>query len=255
MKHLQNLLLTLTFMALHNFGFAWGFAGHKISGAIAAKYITPAAKDSLAVYLGGVSMSETAAWMETVRADKTYDYLKPFHYVNVEKGKEYDTSSHGNIISELNIVMDELRNRAKYSKEHTATNLRILFDLVGDLHQPLNVGYPADRGGNNVAVTFLNRPSNLHRVWHYDIIEQYGISYESSLGKITGMPQKKLEALKPIDFIAWMNESRELLPQVYDFSNPKIDAAYCNKNKPVIEKQLAISGYRLAEILNEVFAK
>ncbi len=253
MKQIHTVLLIVLLGGVYNQVFAWGLTGHKISGAIAADNIKPAVKDSLAVYLGAVPLSEQAAWMETIRVDKAYDHLRPYHYVNVANGQQYDTSSRGNIISELTVVVNELRNRHLYTKEHTAQNLKIVLDLIGDLHQPLNVGYPEDRGGNNVAVNFLGRPSNLHRVWHSDIIEQFGVTYEacSKLAKQLQYEQKK--SYNQSDFIGWMNESRQLLPEVYQFKNPTIDAAYCNHNKPVIEKQLAISGLRLAELLNSLF--
>ena len=111
-----------------------------------------------------------------------------------------------------------------------------------------------DRGGNDVSVKFLDRRTNLHWVWHDGIIKQFGVSYQACLDKIIMMPKKEQATLKKIDFIAWMNESRLLLPQVYDFPNPNIGEAYCTKNKALIEKQLAISGFRLAEILNELFS-
>jgi len=41
---------------------------------------------------------------------------------------------------------------------------------------------------------------------------------------------------------------------LYDFKNPEIDAAYCRKNRPLIEKELALAGLRLAALLNGLFA-
>ena len=253
MKTSINHLLIVILCLLSDRSFAWGFGGHKITGAIASQNISTKVKDSLAVYLGGSTLEDAAAWMEQVRTDRAYDYLRPFHYINIEKGQEYKPGNQDNIITELNKVIGELKERNKYSKEQIALDLKILCHLIGDLHQPLKVGYPVDRGGNNVGVTFLNTRSNLHKVWDNDIIEQYSISSADCLAAISGFSSDSLNKIKHVDTIAWLNETRNNLPQVYDFNNPEIDKAYCKKNKALIEKQLGLSGVRLAQILSDLF--
>ena len=42
----------------------------------------------------------------------------------------------------------------RLSPDQQKKNLFILFHLVGDIHQPLHVGYSSDKGGNEVQVQF-----------------------------------------------------------------------------------------------------
>jgi len=152
---------------------AWGVVGHKLTAKIAYTQLSPAVKDSLKVYLDQTTIEEASVWMDEIRSDASNDSLKPFHYINMEKGEAYNPDSTNNIIGELNRVIRELKERNKYTKEHITVDLKILIHLVGDLHQPMHNGYGSDRGGNSVAVFFAAGGANLHRVWDTDILEGY----------------------------------------------------------------------------------
>ena len=254
MKHYKVYLLLILFSSFFLEGFCWEQEGHRITGNIAQKYVTQRTLDSLQAYLGATSLADAAAWMEDIRADTSYNYLRPFHYINIEKGESYNPASQGNIIRELNKVIAELKNRGNYPKAQIALDLKILCNLVGDLHNPLHVGYQVDRGGNSVFVSFLGRQSNLHRVWSADIIKQYSMAAMDCQFVLDGKSDDELKKLAKTDIIGWLNESRASLPVVYDFKNPEIDAAYCRKNRPLIEKELALAGLRLAALLNGLFA-
>lgn len=56
----------------------------------------------------------------------------------------------------------------------TATNaLRFLVHFVGDVHQPLHVGFTSDMGGNTIKVKFFSTSTNLHSVWDTYIIQHH----------------------------------------------------------------------------------
>ena len=48
--------------------------------------------------------------------------------------------------------------------------LKYVVHFIGDVHQPLHAANNNDRGGNDVAVTFLGQRTNLHAVWDGGII-------------------------------------------------------------------------------------
>ena len=52
-----------------------------------------------------------------------------------------------------------------------------LFHLIGDLHQPLHVGFGEDKGGNTFEVQFNDKGSNLHKVWDSEIIEYKNLRF------------------------------------------------------------------------------
>jgi S1/P1 Nuclease len=49
--------------------------------------------------------------------------------------------------------------------------LDYLVHLVGDLHQPLHVGFLDDMGGTKVKVTFEGKAQNLHELWDTTILQ------------------------------------------------------------------------------------
>ena len=246
-------LLLITFTPCYSF--AWGSDGHKITDDIAYHYLNQAVKDSVATYLGATTFEEAGCWMDEIRSDHTYDYLKPCHYINIEKGESYKPTSEANIINELNKVIDRLKERSKHSKEENAIDLKILMHLVGDLHQPLHVGYGIDKGGNKIEVSLLGHTSNLHKVWDSEIIRHSRVTADGCLRLALSYSSGEKQAIEKIDIIGWMNDSRSQLDQVYDFTDGIISEGYITKNTVLIEKQLIAGGLRLSALLNEIFSK
>jgi hypothetical protein len=234
---------------------AWDANGHRIVAEIAGNYLDPGVRDSVQKYLGSTTFAEAAVWMDEVRKDHFYDYMKSWHYVNVEKDKTYVATSEDNIINALQNTIRELGNRSKLSKKEIKADLKILFHLTGDLHQPLHVGYGDDKGGNSLQVTVLGRSTNLHHVWDTDLIEAKQITADDCLKLASALTVEQRNEIEKVDVIQWMNESRSLLPAIYDFRDRQISKDYINKNAPLVVMQLVKGGLRLASVLNGCFAK
>ena len=66
--------------------FAWGRTGHHLIAEIAASIMNESAKANVQKYLGNISFEEASVWMDEMRSDHQYDYMKPWHYINIEKG-------------------------------------------------------------------------------------------------------------------------------------------------------------------------
>src|ERR1043166_2710223 len=94
---------------------AWGAYGHKLVGDIAKVYVNKSASHSVQKYLGDMNWADASVWMDEIRSNHFYDYLKPMHYINVEEGKSYVKSNEDNIINELEKVIQELKNRDRKS--------------------------------------------------------------------------------------------------------------------------------------------
>jgi hypothetical protein len=115
---------------------------------------------------------------------------------------------------------------------------------------PLHTGYDDDHGGNQRIVQYdTMKTHNLHRFWDEDIIKLTNITDQDCLQYYNN----SIDTLKAVDFVAWMNDSRSLLPGVYDFPDFNLDKAYLLKNKVIVEKQLLKAGLRLALLLNKLF--
>ncbi len=235
--------------------FAWGKTGHQIVAKIAKAHLEPGVLDSVQKYLGTMSFEDASTWMDDVRKDTSLKFMKPWHYVNVEKDKTYVKNNEPNIINELEIVIADLKNRKGRKTEDINFALKQLFHLVGDLHQPLHAGYGIDKGGNDINVKHEGKDKNLHWAWDSEIIKSKNITYEQVEAKTGKLSSKKLKGIQKIDVLAWMNESRSYLTKIYKFKNNELDQKYMDKNAKIIEKQLMLGGLRLAAVLNDSFRK
>lgn len=253
MKKLEHFFAVLLLAILPAYTFAWGRTGHQIVAEIAMQHLEPAVKANVLQYLDGTTPEEASVWMDEMRSDDSYNYMKPWHYINVEKGENYQPNQEPNIMNELDKVMHELGEKNKLSNEQARTDLMILFHLMGDLHQPLHVGYGADKGGNTIQLAFIGHPTNLHHVWDDEIIQDQHIQLDECLKLSQSYSAEQLKAIQNIDLPEWMKGSRSLLDLVYSFNGHKAGEDYAQKMKPVIEQQLAYAGIRLASVLNACF--
>ncbi|GAB4450248.1 MAG: S1/P1 nuclease [Bacteroidales bacterium] len=249
---MKQLILIVLFSLISFFSFGWGEVGHHIIVQIAKAHVTKNIQDSVNKYLGTMSWESASTWMDDMRRNAEYAYFKTWHYINIEKDMPYDSAKTGtdNVYVQLQNAINNLKNKKNLSLKQITFNLKILFHLMGDFHQPLHVGYGIDRGGNEIKVNFLGKRTNLHAIWDTDIIEQANISFEN----VNALSQKKIyKNLKEVNLLKWMTKTRKMLVAVYHFSNP-IESKYIEDSKHIIQHQLLLAGLRLAQILTITFS-
>jgi hypothetical protein len=233
--------------------FAWGSEGHKTIAQIAEMVTQKAIKDSVKCYLGSMSFEEASVWMDEIRDDHSFDYLKPAHYINIAKDKTYVKAKGINIMNELDLIFLALQK--KETKESVNFALKKLFHLIGDLHQPLHTGYESDKGGNTVIIEFKGKKGNLHKLWDSELIESYHdqIFHFSNIETMSEIKELQKEE---INSIKWLEESRSFLQDVYDFpKNGQISKEYIEAAHLVIKNRLTKAGIRLSNVLNKYFSK
>ncbi len=239
---------------------AWGPAGHRIVGHIAEMNLDPEILKTIRKKFSINHLANVATWADTIKKNKH----KPdvLHYTNIaanhrtynqkrdcprkrcvtEKIKEYES-----------ILMDP-ESPPKTRKEA----LKFLVHLVADVHQPMHLGYEKDRGGNEIAVYFRDKPTNLHRVWDHDLIFLKGKTQRQFARQLnrTITPENKAQWAggTPDD---WSNESRAL---VLDYGYPlqfskgrELSLSYIREGRRIVEERLQRAGIRLAEMLNRLF--
>jgi S1/P1 Nuclease len=203
--------------------------------------------------LGNLSFEEAANWMDDSRGNSYYNYMRTWHYIDMDKGEKYTPSSERNILTVLHSAILNLRNYKNLPKKDVKRDLLLIFHLVGDLHQPLHTGYAIDKGGNTITVDAPFGSGNLHSIWDTQILEYKNIKPDSCLALYKTWDSSTIAAYTKIDVLKWMYQSRSLLDMVYSFQNNYLDQRYLDSNIVVIKKQLLIAGVRLAAILNDVF--
>jgi S1/P1 Nuclease. len=229
----------------------WGAKGHKIVAEIAEGRLEPNVKDSLKKYLGDMSFQDAAVWLDPASHTPEYSYMSTWHYINIPKGEKYTyNDADHNCVTELARSVKALKNRSSLSKDQVALDLKIVAHLCGDITQPLHVGYPNDRGGNDI---HMNTGENLHKIWDSTIMYKDSITAQSCLMANAKLTKEELAKIGKEDEAAWLNEAREYLPQVYNFTNNTIDESYYSLNRQTVESQLFKAGIRLADLLNSIF--
>ena len=235
-----------------NHASAWGHKGHSLVAEVAFKYLDAKTKQNVLSYLNGMSIADASNWMDEMRSDRKFAYMKPYHYVNFERGSVIKEIDGDNIINALNKTFSELDNIKSMSNDDVRLRLFYLFHLIGDLHQPLHVGYGDDKGGNSVQVSFFGRGSNLHKMWDSEIIEYKGLTLDQVLMMNSYQPSE-ITAVKSIDVMSWVKDSRVHLKGAYNINDAKIGNVYVDENYPEIKQQILKAGLRLASVLEHYF--
>jgi hypothetical protein len=243
------------------YSYGWGREGHEIVGRLAYEHLSPRAKAGVDRILGTITPEQAAVWMDEQRSDHRFDYMKPWHYINIDTGKDYQASTDENIANKIIEVTRELGHRHTICAEQVQRDLMILFHLMGDMYQPLHCGYESDLGGNRVKVTYNGKKTNLHKVWDSDIIEAEGIDINQvsdELKRILAsdiIPDVIKEFSLPTKVERMIGGNRNVLSNVYSFgSDSIITHTYVQRAKPVIKSQLALAALNLKALLEYLFA-
>lgn len=250
-RYFVSVLIAL--LALNRQAMAWGKQGHSIIAAIAKSQLPESVIKKVDSYLGGLSWEQTANWMDDHKGGSGGSYMKDWHYINIPKDKTYVKTRTPNVVNQLEYFIKILKNQNMHPPDQITEALRVVFHLVGDIAQPLHCGYNSDKGGTLVNLRFLDRVSNLHRVWDSEIIEEKKMDLWICTKYLMSLSPEDKSTVQKTDVMAWLNESRAYLKDVYDYKDGNIDKAYVEKNASIIQKQLVRAGLRLALILENSF--
>lgn len=235
--------------------FAWGKRGHELVAQIAFKFLDDSTQQIVKKYLGNLSIEEAANWMDDERGNSYYNYMRTWHYLDMDKGENYTPSTERNILTVLHSAITELKQDKNMKRKEVKYRLLLIFHLVGDLHQPLHTGYAIDKGGNTIQVNSPFVSGNLHSVWDTQILEYKNITLDSCMQAYNLLDTAEVNEIKKINELKWMYQSRSLLGTVYSFQDNFLDKNYVDNNALVIRKQLVMGGLRLASILSDLFGK
>ncbi len=252
-KRIITLVLAISLVSISGRSFAWGKRGHEIVAQIAFHFLDDSTKQIVLKYLGNLSIEEAANWMDDERSNSYYNYMRTWHYLDIDKGTVYTPSLERNILTVLHSAIVELRQYKTIRKKDVKRDLLLIFHLIGDLHQPLHTGYAIDKGGNTINVSSPVVSGNLHSIWDTQILEYKNITMDSCLQLYATLDPADVIDIKKINELKWMYQSRSLLDTVYNFSNNFLDKKYVDDHAGIIKKQLLIGGLRLASVLKECF--
>ncbi|MFN8321257.1 MAG: S1/P1 nuclease [Chitinophagales bacterium] len=251
MKLKLIILLFIFSMVNLRYSYGWGAEGHAIVARLAMQFVKDDVRQNVLQALNGMSIDTAANWMDIMKSNSDYEFMRSWHYVDFAKGEIYKPTNQENIINRLTLTYNELKHKNTLCDAQIKDDLCILFHLTGDLHMPLHTGYEDDLGGNKTTIKYdTNKISNLHSFWDEGIIHYGKITDNSCL---TFYNKSMADSIKLVDFTAWMYDGRKLLDSVYAFPGYVLDENYLQKNKTVVQHQLLKAGLHLALILNRLF--
>jgi hypothetical protein len=253
-------IFALLILAITTHSWAWGPQGHMVVAQIAENNLTPTARAAVKRILDNKSLASVATWADAIKSKGEWAHTKSWHFADIPDGEDYSTSEHnhdGDVIGAITEMVGVLnqRNADPVSKENA---LKFVVHFVGDIHQPLHVGRPEDRGGNDIRISFNGKNSNLHALWDSLMIGKSQMDYEAyaswlESGKVFYPPYD----LPAFSFSTIITEDMEARSAIYHFGAAegpiRVTDAYYKRNVDLMNRQLLTGGKRLATLLNSIF--
>lgn len=256
---------------------AWGGDGHRVVCRIAWNRLSPRTRQSVEQLLGPegsrAAFPDACVWADEIRgrieADPALARFAPYttaHYVNFEPSSstlDRRGCTRLSAARETYCILDGIDLVAHAaaggpSELSRAEALKLLVHLVGDIHQPLHVGYGRDRGGNDVTVNVMGEAGrNLHWVWDTFMVVHGGEEW-ASLARRLDRSVAPLDEMRwaEMDPTAWAAESYSVTEtHAYDDveQGGYVGQRYFDLNRHTAERRLQMAGVRLAAVLNHLF--
>lgn len=222
----------------------------------------------------------SACWMDDLRDDDAFELLRDWHFITLRffdgiPKRDLPTPALNNAAM-IKSARSMLLDKDSDPRPRKAYYVAVLTHLIGDLHQPLHcstrytVSRPdGDFGGNSFKITVRGRESNLHSFW-----DAAGGFFEAKpfsrpLGAagrrqlrdhaasiMARFPRSDFgDELKESDPFEWAEDSHHIAKEnAYEGINEGAtpDDPYVKKVRELSPKRMALAGYRLAQILDEL---
>ena len=227
---------------------------------------------------------EAAIWADDNK-EIEFNAFTPWHYTNTPyiMPDFTGTPEHEkmNVIWAIGEMMKTVSNKSKpkfNSRLALSFAWRYLIHLVGDLHQPLHAStmyskqfFDGDQGGNLFLIDYPYDPEikNLHALWdasvgQYGSIfaplsdeewDQIGLFASYITSNFTRADLAKRVAIT--DQNVWAEESFNIAKNVvYNLKQGEtVSEEYLSVGRKVVNEQLAVGGYRLADMFENLFHK
>jgi hypothetical protein len=226
-----------------------------------------------------------ARWSDDIRGDPALDH-EMWHYINLPyKPEEQPATVHTvdppaeNILSAYQNSLDTLRSSASTTADK-ARALCWVFHLVGDVHQPLHTvalfttQYPTakgDRGGTRFYIRACEGAGtiSLHTFWDNLILGSE--RFQSVRNRATALrlrpehARPQLPELAETRFEEWAKQESFTLAKEKTYRNGQLKGGtdknqgevlptdYIPTVKPIAERRIVLAGYRLADVLKQLF--
>lgn len=248
-------IASIAYFALPTKSYAWGFIGHTYIGDVTWHYLSDDAQEWLTDKLQRLdepSLGTLITWADRIRSTPEGRAMAGLHFANVPPTAESfvltrDCPKEHCVVGAA-ISASQLMLNNKQAPQVQAEALRVFTHWLTDLHQPLHLGFYADKGGNSIRVSYQGRQTNLHSLWDTLLIRE-----EKLLQDPVQLAQQNPLPPTPADLnlaiLQWATDSN-LLAREYAYAgiepNGEVSRAYIERAIPVLQQQLLYSAQRLA---------
>ena len=159
---------------------AWGTDGHAIVAYVAENLLSDHGRTMVRDILHE-PMSEISSWADEIRREPGWEWTSKLHYADVPD-RTCDFLYSRDCVSDQCVTGAILNYTDRLQKRQGSNvdDLKFLVHFVGDIHQPLHVGFTGDKGGNDIKVdaqfcnssTCPHSHSSLHTVWDDSLLRQ-----------------------------------------------------------------------------------
>lgn len=239
------MFLLLALLSIAPPALAWGPTAHRAAASVAESRLCMPARGRLRDLLGAESLAQASVWPDTIRREAPWRHTGPWHYADLEDADPVRLiwrGDRGRLFIALEEQLAILANE-QAPRDVQRDALRFVAHLVVDAHQPLHVGRPGDRGGNEIRVRLGERQTSLHQAWDSGIIGRMGLGWEDLAKSLAAMIRPGL-VTGGGSFEDWAAESLDLRPWVYDFQ-ARSTAAPLSRRYEATARQVAV--VRLAQ--------
>ncbi|GMN50887.1 hypothetical protein TIFTF001_020050 [Ficus carica] len=265
----------------------WSKEGHILTCRIAQALLEPEAAEAvenlLPPYVRG-DLSALCVWPDQIRHWYRYRWTSPLHFIDTpDDACSFDYSRdchdpHGlenmcvaGAIQNFTSQLSHFREGTSDRRYNMTEALLFLSHFMGDIHQPMHVGFTTDEGGNTINLRWFRHKSNLHHVWDREILLTALADYYT---KDLDLLQQDIEGnftdgTWSDDVSSWRH-CDDLASCINKYAVESIDIAckwgykgvkpgetlsddYFDTRMPILMKRIAQGGVRLAMILNRVF--
>ena len=213
--------------------------------------------------LSSETFASSCSWADRIK--KHEPATRTWHYLNSEPGdtqlKQLKRPTDGDLITTLEQQMAVL-GQPQTDDVSRARALRWVAHLVGDLHQPMHLGYRDDLGGNQYRLALPDAlkkalreeqrdNTNMHAVWDGYLLIYATSKYQLAMGELVTKPAN----LGPYTVDAWVSETLALLqtPNLR-YATPNrpsvLTRKYLEDNVNIALLQVSRAAHRLAWILD-----
>jgi hypothetical protein len=257
---------------------AWNGLGHEVIAQIAYDHLSTPAKHAVNslnfkyrhLFPRTRLFDQSATWADRIKGNDVHAF-DSWHFINLSfspDGSVLPKIPKENVVWAINQSLATLQS-PKASSFEQALFLRFLIHFVGDVHQPLHCvtrvtkRHPTGDQGGNLFVIRSTQAHNLHSLW------------DRGLGLFAYRPHLRFSRIQRIaqrienqyprsyfgrkititDPAVWARESFVLAKNVaYHLPENTVPSrAYVKAGRAVVEQRVALAGYRLAYLLNQVY--